>query len=242
MDPCCRRARPANGARAHLQVCYQRRSYQTGPSQTLRLVIILLPRIYPTRIRVAPSKMVHHSLRMLLKQTTKTVTKCPPHSARLQRYLLSTHNPINQLLPLPLRTPQENQLPPHLRSTEVQRKEHCACLLQDQATSLVSCKQVQQVSCQQGQLHRWATQQLAHGPSTTQLPRGILGPRPSLVHRLVAQLYFHYGGCQQDCLCPSNMVAHRLAQVIPDTLPSLLSKVRGCDGALLYAMLAVRHG
>jgi len=65
---------------------------------------------------------------MLLKQTTETTTEtateCPPHGARLQRCLLSTHNPINQLLPLPLRTPQtkNKQLPPHLRSTEVQRK------------------------------------------------------------------------------------------------------------------------
>lgn len=178
---------------AHLQACYQRRSYHTGPTHTLRLVIIILPSIYPTRIRVAPSKMVHHCVRVLLKQTTETATECPPHGARLQRCLLSTHNPINQLLPLPLRAPQENQLPPHLRSTEVQRKEHCACLLQDQAASLVSCRQVQQVSYQQGQLHRRATQQLAHGPNTTQLPRGILGPRPSLVHRLVAKL-FHARG------------------------------------------------
>ena len=97
----------SEGVSAHLQSCYQRRNYQTGPTQTLRLVILLLPSIYPSRIRVAPSKMVHHCLRMLLKQTAETATECPPHGARLQRCLLSTHNPINQLLPLPLRAPKK---------------------------------------------------------------------------------------------------------------------------------------
>jgi hypothetical protein len=43
----------SEGVSAHLQACYQRRSYQTGPTQTLRLVILLLPSLYPTIIRVA---------------------------------------------------------------------------------------------------------------------------------------------------------------------------------------------
>jgi hypothetical protein len=116
---------------------------------------------------------------MLLKQTTETAMEGPPHGARLQRCLLSTHNPINQLLPLPLRTPQKKQLPPHLRNTEVQRKEHCACLLQDQAASLVSCRQ--------------AASQLSTRATATS--SGILGPCPSLVHRLVAKLFFMLGVC-----------------------------------------------
>ena len=137
--------------------------------------------------------------------------------------------------------PRKNQLPPHLRSTEMQRKEHCACLLQNQAALLVSCGQVQQIIHQQRQLDRRATQQLAHGPSTTQLLRGILGPRPGLVHRLVTKC-FQSAGCQQDGLCPSNMVAHRLAQILPtiDYHPYF----QRCEGAraLLHTMLVVRPG
>ena len=114
---------------------------------------------------------MHHTLSTLLQQPAETAAvhpwRCVRHAilwggaalmpapptvglpahrgARLHRQPPAQQNAVNQLLPLPLRAAQTDQLPPHLRNTEMQPTEYCTRALQNQAAILIPRGHVQQV-------------------------------------------------------------------------------------------------